>query len=506
MLNLNNHAAELKRNILITLAKLQLEGKLCDNNELEKIPFDLIPDGSVPIRNNLDEDRSIIRIRIGANMGHSIDDFDESKPLSDYAKAALDRESPTWPMLTVIHKACNACQKVHYFPTDACQGCLARPCMMNCPKKAINVINHREKIDPEKCINCGLCAQNCPYHAIIKTSVPCEEVCPVGAISKGPDGHETIDYDKCIFCGKCMSSCPFSAMMGKSQLLDVIKHIMAGDKVVAMYAPAIGAQFRAKPGQLEGAMMQAGFSKVWEVAIGADITADNEAIEFEERMERGDKMMTTSCCPAYVRAVNIHVPELKGCISDTKSPMVYNSYIAKVQDPDCITVFIGPCLAKRREGYDYKEVDYVLTAEDLNALFVAKNIDITKAEIPDHPANYLPTVSGRNFAKSGGVAESVKLRLKDASILRPFVINGLDKAGMMVLKNYGKINAGEIPTPPDCPNLIEVMCCEGGCIAGPAVVANPKLGASLLNIYANAGSAPGEDGKPVPCDLDKMID
>ena len=72
MLNLNNHAAELKRNILITLAKLQLEGKLCDNNELEKIPFDLIPDGSVPIRNNLDEDRSIIRIRIGANMGHSI--------------------------------------------------------------------------------------------------------------------------------------------------------------------------------------------------------------------------------------------------------------------------------------------------------------------------------------------------------------------------------------------------------------------------------------------------
>ena len=76
MLNLNNHAAELKRNILITLAKLQLEGKLCDNNELEKIPFDLIPDGSVPIRNNLDEDRSIIRIRIGANMGHSIDDFD----------------------------------------------------------------------------------------------------------------------------------------------------------------------------------------------------------------------------------------------------------------------------------------------------------------------------------------------------------------------------------------------------------------------------------------------
>ena len=503
MLNLNNHASLLKRDILVQLAKLQLEGKFEDNESLEKIPLDLIPDGSVPIRENLTQDRSIVRIRTAANMGHSIDDFDESKPLSEYAKEALERKSPTWPMLTVIHKACNACRQAHYFPTDACQGCLARPCMMNCPKKAINVINHRARIDQDSCIGCGLCAQNCPYHAIIKTTVPCEEVCPVGAISKNESGRETIDYDKCIFCGKCMSSCPFSAMMGKSQLVDVIKHIMAGESVVAMYAPAIGAQFKAKPGQLEGALLQAGFSRVWEVAVGADITADNEAKEFEERMERGDKMMTTSCCPAYVRAVNIHVPELKNCISDTKSPMVYNACFAKVKNPESITVFIGPCLAKRREGYDCKEVDYVLTAEDLNAFFIAKGIDISKAECIT--GEYTPTVSGRNFAKSGGVAESVKLRLDDKSILRPFIINGLDKAGMVVLKNYGKINAGTMPTPENCPNLIEVMCCEGGCIAGPAVVATPKLGNALLNIYANAGSKPDEDGKPIPCNFDDLI-
>ena len=65
-----------------------------------------------------------------------------------------------------------------------------------------------------------------------------------------------------------------------------------------MYAPAIASQFRASSSQLEQALKEAGFSNVMEVAIGADITAAKEAHEFEERMEKGEKLMTTSCCPA----------------------------------------------------------------------------------------------------------------------------------------------------------------------------------------------------------------
>ncbi len=505
MLNTNNNAAALKKDILVEMARLQLEGKLLSPetaDEIEKIPLELIPDGSVPVRKNLAEDRDIVRTRIVANLGHSVEDYDPKKPLAEYVKEAYEREKPTWPMLTMIQSACHACVKPHYFPTDACQACLARPCKMNCPKKAIEVTD-RARIDYKKCISCGLCAQNCPYHAIIKTVVPCEEACPVGAISKGTDGKETIDYDKCIFCGKCMSNCPFSAMMGKSQLFDVIKHIMNGEKVVAMYAPAIGAQFKGtKPGQLEGALIQAGFSKVWEVALGADITADKEAAEFKERIERGDKMMTTSCCPAYVRAVKIHVPELAPCISETKSPMIYTGEVAKKADPDCITVFIGPCLAKRREGFDSEIIDYVLSVEEVDALFTAKNIEIKNA--PVRPEKYVPTVSGRNFAKTGGVAESVRLRLKDKSILRPAVINGLDKAGMKILAGYGQINAGKIPAPENCPNLIEVMACEGGCIGGPSVITNPKLGNGLLMLYANAGTKPDESGIPQKADMDEI--
>ena len=328
---------------------------------------------------------------------------------------------------------------------------------------------------------------NCPYHAIIKIPVPCEESCPVGAISKDENGKETIDYHKCIFCGNCMRNCPFGAMMDKSQLVDVLKHILNKEKVVAMYAPAIAGQFKASCEQLEEGLLSLGFSKVYEVANGADITATLEAKEFEERMARGEKLMTTSCCPAYVRAVHRHVPDLDPCISDTKSPMRYIAELAKKENPDATTVFIGPCLAKRREGMDDDNVDYVLSAEELAAFFEAKELNLENFSVNAKTDESKATKSGRNFAVSGGVANAVKLRLKDPSILRATVINGLGKEGMRQLQNFGKIQTGVLPYNDLTPNLVEVMSCEGGCISGPCVINQQKVAEMQIKKYVENG-------------------
>ncbi|MDR3312350.1 MAG: monomeric [FeFe] hydrogenase, partial [Spirochaetaceae bacterium] len=479
MLNINNNAARIKREILIRIAKLQLAGNLVEG--VHGIAREMAPAGSTPHRCCIYHDREILRQRVISRLGISLEDYDDEKKLAEYAQEALAREAPTWPMLTVLDEACNACVRSHYLVTNACQACLARPCQINCGKEAIEIKDGRACIDSKKCVNCGLCMQNCPYHAIIKIPIPCEEACPVGAVRKDENAKQTIDYHKCIFCGNCMRECPFGAMMDKSQLVDVLKHILSKKNVTALYAPAIAAQFRAVPGQLESALLAAGFSSVWEVAIGADITADKEAREFEERMGKGEMMMTTSCCPAYVRAVKRHVPELSPCISDTRSPMHYTAEIAKKAESDCITVFIGPCLSKRREGMDDDCVDYVLSVEEIGALFAAKDIEVTRQPVRDsgaHPPYAgnagAPTASGRNFAKTGGVAEAVRVRLKDPSILKAAVINGLDKNGLKQLAYYGKIRSGALPRNDDTPNLIEVMACEGGCIGGPSVITNPK--------------------------------
>lgn len=479
MLNINNNANLVKKDLLVRIVKLQLEGKL-DSREINKIPTQMRPNGTNPIGCCIFHDRELLKMRLLARMGISVENYNDENDLDDYAREALEREKPTWPMITVLHEACNGCVKQNFMVTNACQGCFARPCMINCPKKAIHIVHHAH-IDASKCIHCGICEQNCPYHAIIKITVPCEAACPVGAISKGEDGHEVIDFHKCIYCGNCMRECPFGAMMDKSQLVDVVKKIMDGKNVVALYAPSIASQFRASPEQLEAGFLKAGFSNVMEVARGADITADKEAFEFTERMKRGDKLMTTSCCSAYVRAVHIHVPDLDPCVSETRSPMHYTAELAKKEFPDCTTVFIGPCLAKRREGFDDEFVDYVITAEELSALFEANKIDLSKIQ-PIEKENK-PSSSARNFARTGGVAQAVKIRLEDPSILKLDVINGLNKEGMKKLKMYGDINAGKIEAPDTAGNLVEVMSCEGGCIAGPCVVAKTNIANVQLDKY-----------------------
>lgn len=485
MLNLKNNLNEKKHEILIQIAKLQLEGKITDD-KINNIPKEITYKNPKPFSCCIYHDRELLKMRTVARLGFSIEKYNENMELSEYAEEALKREEPSWPMLTVLHEACNACVKEDFLVTNACQGCFARPCLENCPKKAITVLHHAH-IDPEKCIHCGLCEQNCPYHAIIKITVPCEAACPVGAISKGSDGHEVIDYHKCIFCGNCMRECPFGAMMDKSQLVDVIKHIMnKKQKVVAIYAPAIASQFKTETEKFEAALLKSGFDKVYEVALGADICAAKEAKEFEERMKRGDKLMTTSCCSAYVRAVKKHVPDLIPCVSETRSPMHYTAEIAKKESPNCIVVFIGPCLSKRREGMDDEFVDYVLTVEEIDAFFEAKELDLTQIEAAEK-SKKIPSKTGRNFAKSGGVAEAVKVRLKNPEIVKADIIDGLNKQGMAKLKFYGQINAGKIKQDVPHGNLVEVMSCPGGCIAGPSVITPVKTASVLLEKYVEEG-------------------
>ena len=59
-------------------------------------------------------------------------------------------------------------------------------------------------------------------------------------------------------------------------------------------------------------------------------------------MEKGEKFMTTSCCPAFVTAVKRHVPEVLPFVSNTGTPMHYTAQLAKEANPDTVTVFIAP--------------------------------------------------------------------------------------------------------------------------------------------------------------------
>ena len=92
--------------------------------------------------------------------------------------------------------------------------------------------------------------------------------------------------------------------------------VEAGKKVIAMFAPALIGHLPCKPEQIQDALLKIGFSHVYEVAQGADITATTEAKDFQERLENGAPFMTTSCCAGYNELVKKHMPEIKPFVSD----------------------------------------------------------------------------------------------------------------------------------------------------------------------------------------------
>lgn len=476
-MNKAGQAIHLKKEILVRIIKAFFSEDFEENTRL--IPFDMRPKGmEVPYRCCIYKERAIIKDRAIAGLGFPIEEDDETVSLKTYAKKAMERKEISDKNLTVLQAACKGCATNRIYVTDLCQGCVARSCQSACKFGAISIVNGKSVIDDSKCKKCKMCVNACPYNAIVKITVPCEDSCPVGAIKKDETGFASIDYDKCINCGRCTAACPFGAVHERSQIIDILKAIKSEKKVIAMIAPSIAGQFPGNIYQLKTAIIQAGFDDVYEVAQGADITANTEAKEFLERMEEGQNFMTTSCCAGYNQFIKKHLPEIKPYVSDTKTPLYYTAEIVKRDNPDALTVFVSPCVAKRAEGFDNKNVDFVMNYEELGALFVAKKIQITELDETKYVVE--SSKQARNFGFTGGVAESVKASLKDEDAVKPCLINGLNKDTIKQLKKFATCGECE-----DGCNLVEVMCCEGGCIGGNATLNNPKTAKKLIDNLAN---------------------
>lgn len=476
MLVMKNKATYIRRDLASRILKLYFDEKLIE--EVDKLPIQLHPRDGQSYRCCVYKDRAMIRYRILGLLGISIEEDDnEFLRIADFVPIAESREKIEDPVLTVIDMACQSCVRGKYHVTELCRGCVARPCQTNCPVNAIAVSEGRAHIDMDKCINCGKCQTNCPYNAIVKVPVPCEEACPVGAIIKEKNGRAKIDFEKCTHCGRCSRSCPFGAVIERSQIIDVARRLKDQSvKTVAMIAPSIAGQFPGSVEQLYKALLAVGFDEIELIAGGADEVARLEAAEFVEKISGGQGLMGTSCCPAYVTAVEKHAPEFKPFVSHTPTPMAITAKRVKEKDPNAVSVFIGPCVAKRHEGILNPHVDLVLTFEDLGAFFMALGVDVSEMEA-DEESLLFASGEGWRFAVTGGVGAAVIACVKDQVEVKPYSINGLNKKGINILKTAAK---GKMPY-----NLYEVMNCEGGCVAGPGILVGPEVSQKVLKTFAD---------------------
>ena len=476
---------EIRHAIFTEVAKMAYDTEIPAANTVEEIPYHIIPGETGSFRSDVFLERAIVGERVRLAMGLPCRDATEHAPISDNVELADKPETYyTPPLINVIKFACNGCHEKRVWVSDGCQGCLAHPCVEICPKGAITLdrTNGRSIIDQKKCVKCGRCADVCSYHAIIIQERPCAAACGMDAIHSDKNGKAEIDYEKCVSCGQCLVNCPFGAISDKSQIFQVIRAIQSGEQVYAALAPAFVGQFGAKvtPGKLRAAMKELGFTDVFEVAIGADLCAEQEAEDFIKEVPEKLPFMATSCCPAWSVMAKKLFPDYANCISMALTPMTLTARLIKKQNKNAKVVFIGPCAAKKLEAMRRtvkSEVDFVLTFEEMTGIFAAKNIEVGLLE--EDPAGVSDaSADGRNFAVSGGVAKAVENVIHEKYPDREVKIanaEGLKECRkLLTVAKAGKYNG----------YLLEGMACPGGCVAGAGTMQSIKKSQTAVNKYA----------------------
>ena len=362
--------------------------------------------------------------------------------------------------------------------------------------------------DPKKCVLCGDCVR------------VCREIQSVGVLDfagRGADAIVTPSFNKgigeveCVGCGQCVKVCPVGALTPKYQTAEVWDAIYDTTKtVVVQIAPAVrvalGEEFGFETGttvtgQIVSALKMMGFDHIYDTSFAADFTVIEEGDEFLARFEKGERLpQFTSCCPAWVKFAEQYYPDMLPNLSTCRSPQQMFGSLCKdkltkqlgLAREDLVVVSIMPCTAKKseakREEFSQdgnKDVDFVLTTQELALMIKERGIDFSKLE----PGSFdLPfgfkSGAGVIFGASGGVSEAVlryashKLgsgtfkefkQLRGSSTvkvtetvvgghtLRLAVVSGLGNARQLI----DKIRRGE-----EHFDLIEVMACSGGCING----------------------------------------
>lgn len=294
-----------------------------------------------------------------------------------------------------------------------------------------------------KCKHCYKCVRNCEVKAIMIK-----------------DERAEIMPDKCILCGKCMQVCPQSAKTLVSDLNTVKGYIANHIPTVVSIAPSYMGLLKYKTiGQVSAALRKLGFTDVRETSEGAAVVT----AEYARLLEEGEmETIITTCCPSVNDLIEIYYPQLIPYMAPIVSPMIAHGKMLKEEmGPNVKVVFLGPCIAKKKEAGDVRHdscIDAVLNFNDINRWLNEEEITIEDCE--DIPFRHLDPKVNRLYPVTNGVVNSVLATEEKKDGYRKFYVHGarncIDLCESMV--------RGEIK---GC--FVEMNMCSGGCIKGPTV-------------------------------------
>lgn len=319
-----------------------------------------------------------------------------------------------------------------------------------------------------------------------KTQTPaCQKACLYDAIRRDETGQIYIDPTACTGCQACIDVCHSHALLASrdtpAMLLAIKQH---KGPVYAMAAPAFLGQFgKATPGQIRSAFKQLGFAGLVEVAAFADILTMKEALEFDREIHTNeDFMLTSCCCPLWISLIRKVYTTLIPHVPGTVSPMVACGRVIKQLHKDALTVFIGPCLAKKAEAREKDvadAVDFVLTFKEVQDLFDFAKIH--PETLPDEQKEH-SSAAGRMYAYTGGVSRAVQSSVKKLRPESEIQVSAVQADGIPGCKKLlEQLLNGEIKA-----NFLEGMGCVGGCVGGPRAILDKEQGEKQVEAYTEA--------------------
>lgn len=358
--------------------------------------------------------------------------------------------------------------------------------------RQLDCLLHPEKHPPVYKISecdCSLedrakCLKQCPFDALFEEN---QDVC--------------IDPERCQGCSACVSHCQKEKIKASRDILPALEAIKkAQGPVYALIAPAFLGQFSPSvtPGKLRSAFKALNFDGMVECALFADILTLKEALEFDKKiLNEKDFQLTSCCCPMWVAMIRKVYHELVPNLPGSVSPMIASGRTIKHIHPDAITIFVGPCLAKKAEAREKDiadAVDYVLTFQEIQDVFAASQIDPDKMPESERDNS---SRAGRIYARTGGVSEAVADTVQRLNPQRKIHVKTKQADGVAACKTMlndilsNKINA----------NFFEGMGCPGGCVGGPKSIIDREEGKKNVDQYGNAAIYPTPLDNPYVIEL-----
>jgi len=309
-------------------------------------------------------------------------------------------------------------------------------------------------IDESKCVKC---------HA-------CIAACPVKYCNDGSADVIRVNHDLCIGCGNCLDACTHEARRYVDDFDAFLEAARRKERLVAIVAPAVAANFPGRHRRLVGWLRSAGISAVFDVSFGAELTVRS----YLDHLERNrPAAVIAQPCPAIVTYIQVHRPELLPYLAPAHSPMLHTVQMVRTWHPEYAghkIVVVSPCIAKKREFAETGLGDFNVTMRSLERHFTERGIDLDR--FPESDFDSPDAERAVLFSTPGGLLRTAE-RWRPALREMTRKIEGAETIYGYLDSLPGMIKDGRAPV------LVDCLSCQHGCNGGTGA---PARGRSLDEI------------------------